>query len=531
MRLLWIVFVGAALSACSETRLTCGEGTREQGGRCVLGEPTRTCGAGTHEEDGACVADAPDLECGAGTHVAGNECVPDAILRCGEGTREERGACVPGAPAFECGPGTHAEDGACVPDADALVCGEGTRAEDGACVPDAELVCGEGTRAEGGQCVPRVRCGEGTREDGGACVPGFARIECGPGTHEEGGVCVPDAPEVECGPGTHLDEGACVLDAPALDCGEGTHPDGDRCVPDVRCGPGTVARLDECVSAEEQWVHLPVPDGVGVTISQGFRSNFSHQDESEFAVDFDLAEGSPVTAARGGTVLRIKEDSNQGCPERDCAADGNFVEIDHGDGTIAQYFHLQQDGALVEPGDVVCAGDRIALSGNTGFTTGPHLHLAIYDPFRFSLPIRFFELAEISDGVPFAGRVMVSQNTPAECAGDARWSACPADAYLSMGVSLSAPPPCTRVVAGVQYPVEGRVLSGTDRVRIGVYSDVDDGWIARCEDTAPDGTFRSTVAFENNQSFGFMMIAAARQDECRTFQGWQRSPRIVVEQP
>ena len=55
----------------------------------------------------------------------------------------------------------------------------------------------------------------------------------------------------------------------------------------------------------------------------------------------------------------------------------NYVTIGHDDGSQAVYVHLQMNGALVELGDWVTTGEVIGLSGNTGFSTGPHLHFKV----------------------------------------------------------------------------------------------------------------------------------------------------------
>jgi murein DD-endopeptidase MepM/ murein hydrolase activator NlpD len=55
----------------------------------------------------------------------------------------------------------------------------------------------------------------------------------------------------------------------------------------------------------------------------------------------------------------------------------NYVRILHDDGTMALYAHLREEGVLVRVGQRVRAGQRIGLSGNTGFTSGPHLHFAL----------------------------------------------------------------------------------------------------------------------------------------------------------
>ncbi|WP_277619852.1 M23 family metallopeptidase [Chryseobacterium angstadtii] len=52
----------------------------------------------------------------------------------------------------------------------------------------------------------------------------------------------------------------------------------------------------------------------------------------------------------------------------------------HPDGTFAQYYHLKQNGVKVNIGDQVKKGDVIGLSGNTGWSKGPHLHFVCYIP-------------------------------------------------------------------------------------------------------------------------------------------------------
>ncbi len=74
----------------------------------------------------------------------------------------------------------------------------------------------------------------------------------------------------------------------------------------------------------------------------------------------------PVVAASAGVVISAK-DSNNGY--------GNCVIIDHGDGITTWYAHLNQ--CLVEPGDIVEAGEEIGLIGSTGYSYGPHLHFEV----------------------------------------------------------------------------------------------------------------------------------------------------------
>jgi murein DD-endopeptidase MepM/ murein hydrolase activator NlpD len=123
---------------------------------------------------------------------------------------------------------------------------------------------------------------------------------------------------------------------------------------------------------------LPV-DVRGWSIAQGWHGKFTHNDaQSEYAIDISVDEGTPVLAAREGTVTMVESDFDKAGLNRDKYVDrANEIRILHDDGTMAVYAHLKLDGALVRPGQHVVAGQRIGYSGNTGFTTGPHLHFCV----------------------------------------------------------------------------------------------------------------------------------------------------------
>ncbi|UNK50774.1 M23 family metallopeptidase [Lysobacter sp. S4-A87] len=115
-------------------------------------------------------------------------------------------------------------------------------------------------------------------------------------------------------------------------------------------------------------------------IDQGYGGHFSHNDgQSRYAVDFAAAIGTPVLAARGGVVMQVESDFDKaGLNLERFGGRANFVRILHDDGSMTLYGHLKaDDGVLVRVGQRVRAGQQIGLSGNTGFTTGPHLHFAV----------------------------------------------------------------------------------------------------------------------------------------------------------
>ncbi|WP_326579326.1 M23 family metallopeptidase [Streptomyces sp. NBC_00481] len=86
--------------------------------------------------------------------------------------------------------------------------------------------------------------------------------------------------------------------------------------------------------------------------------------------DFAVKSGTAVAAAHGGTVVKAG-----GNGAGDGPAYGNAVVIKHGNGTFSQYAHLSK--VSVKVGQVVKTGQRIAFSGNTGNSSGPHLHFEI----------------------------------------------------------------------------------------------------------------------------------------------------------
>lgn len=114
-------------------------------------------------------------------------------------------------------------------------------------------------------------------------------------------------------------------------------------------------------------------------IDQGYGGAFSHADlQNKYALDFAAEEGTPVIAARGGVVMQVESDFDKaGLNREKYGGRANFVRIVHDDGTMALYAHLKTEGVIVRVGQRVRAGQRIGLSGNTGFTTGPHLHFAV----------------------------------------------------------------------------------------------------------------------------------------------------------
>jgi murein DD-endopeptidase MepM/ murein hydrolase activator NlpD len=91
-----------------------------------------------------------------------------------------------------------------------------------------------------------------------------------------------------------------------------------------------------------------------------------------------MPERTNVCAARDGVVMDIANDFFGGGTDReDYIKRANFIRILHDDGTMAVYAHLSLESIRVGIGRKVYEGDILAESGNTGFSSGPHLHFAI----------------------------------------------------------------------------------------------------------------------------------------------------------
>jgi murein DD-endopeptidase MepM/ murein hydrolase activator NlpD len=123
---------------------------------------------------------------------------------------------------------------------------------------------------------------------------------------------------------------------------------------------------------------LPFAAGQSFRVSQAFPDAFTHVGEAKYAVDLALPDQTAVYAARGGRVINVAHEHFRGGVQASMMDEANFVQILHDDDTVAMYAHLHWDSIRVRAGQVVRAGEYIANSGNTGFSTGPHLHFAVY---------------------------------------------------------------------------------------------------------------------------------------------------------
>ena len=305
----------------------------------------------------------------------------------------------------------------------------------------------------------------------------------------------------------------------------------------IDCGVGTTLSNLVCVSDSVVWGRLPFEQGTNLTINQAFMGGFTHHGDGMYAVDFSMDEGTPVVSFKPGVIMDIKEDSDTNCIDdgielEDCTH-ANFVKIDHGDFTFSTYHHLEQWSVEVEVGEIVGWGHQIGKVGNTGYSTGPHLHFEVFSGFALGnskIPL-FEELVGISNGIAFSGLEVVSNNSNTSSTTQIAPSNCPSEAFLFRGLVISSEIPCSMAEYDVQYNLTGHVISPGMDLQVAQYVQNSEGnyWAYDCIDTDSNGNFSTVLEWEStvHNETSFLMISVTPDDDCQTYDGWWTS--VVIE--
>jgi hypothetical protein len=151
------------------------------------------------------------------------------------------------------------------------------------------------------------------------------------------------------------------------------------------CGGGTSptspsSKSQACAAYPDQATSsyvLPYPIGAAYYVAE----TTGHPEQIRYAIDFLMPIGTTITAARAGRVFDMVTEHFD--TEHD-VSQANYVLVRHADDSLGLYGHLTHHGALVAVGDEVATGQPVALSGNSGFSTQPHLH---FETFRCSAPL------------------------------------------------------------------------------------------------------------------------------------------------
>ena len=292
----------------------------------------------------------------------------------------------------------------------------------------------------------------------------------------------------------------------------------------LTCSSNTKEMNGKCISKDIVWTYLPFQYGFNITASQTSNGGVSHNENMRNAVDFPTAENTTIVAAISGIVVQMVETHSTGCPTSACQNESNFILIDHGDSTFAMYAHLTVNGSLVEVGDSVDAGQNIALSGNTGWSTGPHLHFEIIDLTGNSMPLLFYEFENISGGSPFWGISAPSENIYFNSGLAFNYSSCQSNQFISMGIQLNSSIPCSVAELDQVYVLTGQTFSPERMFGVGQYDLDDSQWVYTCYAANADGTFAIDLEWNSTTfSEGSALMIYSADSNCNSYQSWYNS--------
>lgn len=140
--------------------------------------------------------------------------------------------------------------------------------------------------------------------------------------------------------------------------------------------------IDERIRKNQLPTTLPI-DAAWNASSFGWRADpFTGESALHEGVDFPSDIGTPIKAAAAGVVMNVERHPSY----------GNVVEVDHGNDLVTRYAHCSK--ILVQPGVLVKRGQTIAEVGNSGRSTGPHLHFEVRIKGAAHNPNRFLQLAK-----------------------------------------------------------------------------------------------------------------------------------------
>jgi murein DD-endopeptidase MepM/ murein hydrolase activator NlpD len=149
----------------------------------------------------------------------------------------------------------------------------------------------------------------------------------------------------------------------------------DQEIEDLEASKTDQVNLSNLPPQKSGYFTYPVGSDVPITQSYGKTSFSKHYSSGKHnGIDFGVKYG-PVYAAKSGKVINTGNNGKY--------AYGKWIAIDHDDGLVTLYGHLSKQ--LVSDGATIKEGDKIGVSGNTGYSTGPHLHFSVFAKNTFGL--------------------------------------------------------------------------------------------------------------------------------------------------
>lgn len=314
---------------------------------------------------------------------------------------------------------------------------------------------------------------------------------------------------------------ACAL----LGCPGARAP--QMCLPGGHRGAG-----GECITRPPRH-QLPFRAGFETRIMQGFHGYYSHKEDLAYSIDFRCDEGDPVVASRQGVVWAVREDSVEGCAEARCVDMANYVILDHGDGTFSEYHHLAHMGAIVEVGEQVCGGELLGVCGNTGYSSGAHLHWALSDVARQTIPASFVEMgAQRQLGLAIPEETYTSANSRELTCEPTAPSELPRAAFAHLGVLLDEPLPMVYMRGDSHVELSGSYHGSGARVAVHRKALGGGTWSAQCFDLDEEGRFTVRFDFEDPRrppGYHWLMLTGADED-CLA-PGWAWSYKVRLDDP
>jgi murein DD-endopeptidase MepM/ murein hydrolase activator NlpD len=270
-------------------------------------------------------------------------------------------------------------------------------------------------------------------------------------------------------------------------------------------------------------VLLPFEAGDTAFVSQGNNGRFTHHGHSRYAFDFNVPIGTAVVAAAPGLVLQTQDRFDRSAdmdPEQ-----YNFVLLEHAEGLLTEYGHLRHHGTRVHPGQRVAQGELLGYSGDTGMSTGPHLHFAVVDVTLESQPACFLD---VESGVPRAGDVVESGNGHGpEFTAELRPETLPSTIFSGQQITLESELPL--LLPNTTLEVRGRVGAPSREVVV---------WVRPQGEREParrlavpvdtDGHFHAVLPLAGLE--GIQWIGFTRVEPRGRWKGWSLRRFAVAEE-